>query len=244
MKTHMPTVSALRVCSFYTLLCLFHLPVPDLMTPLMAQEMPTIADTGKTTGNPSIARVPPDQVVSTVNGRVFPPPLTGKERWDRYVKATFTRGPIYFAAFGAALGDQANNNPKEWGRSWGGYFKRAGTMYATFAIQNSTYQAGSAALHNEGRYIPCQCEGGWHRAGYALQMTFLTYHNGHKVLDISQFAGAYGSGMIPILWYPAGYSPTVQGVQNGHAQMGFVLLVREIQEFAPELKRFFRHLKP
>jgi hypothetical protein len=240
----MPTDSALRVCSFYTLLCLFLVAVPGPITPLMAQGMSTVADTGKTTGNPSIARVLPDQTITTVNGRVFPPPLTGKERWDRYVKATFTSGSIYFAAFGAALGDQVNNNPKEWGRNWGGYFKRAGTMYATFAIQNSIYQAGSAALHNEGRYIPCQCEGGWHRAGYALQMTFLTYHNGHKVLDISQFAGAYGSGMIPILWYPAGYSPTVQGVQNGHAQMGFVLLVREIQEFAPELKRFFRHLKP
>jgi len=210
----------------------------------MAQEMPIIDGSDKTLGNASLAKAAPNQTGSIVNGHFFPPTLTGRERWDRYLKQTFTGAPIYFAALGAALGDQASNNPKEWGRNWGGYGKRAGTMYATFAIQNSIYQAGSAALHNEGRYIPCQCKGGWHRAGYALEMTFLTYHNGHKVFDISQFAGAYGSGMIPILWYPAGYSPTVQGVQNGHVQMGFVLVVREVQEFAPELKHFFGHFKP
>jgi hypothetical protein len=206
--------------------------------------MPHPALAGKTTEAPGMVKVPSNQSVSIAAGRIFPPPLTGKERWDRYINQTFTSGPIYFASFGSALGAQATNTPKEWGSSWEGYLKRSGTMYATFAIQNSIYQAGSAALHNEGRYIPCQCEGGWHRAGYALQMTFLTYHNGHKVFDISQLVGAYGSGMIPILWYPAGYSPTVQGVQNGHTQVAFVLLVREIQEFAPELKRFFSHLKP
>jgi hypothetical protein len=188
--------------------------------------------------------MPSDTPVASGRTRVFPPPLTGRERWDRYVHNTFTSGPIYYASFGAALGGQASNTPKEWGRNWGGYGKRAGTMYATFAIQNSIYQAGSAALHNEGRYVPCQCSGGWHRAGYAIEMTFLTYHNGRKTLDVPQFLGAYGSGMIPVLWYPNGYSPTVQGVQNGHVQMGFVGGIRLVQEFAPELKQFFGRFKP
>ena len=180
----------------------------------------------------------------TVNGRFFPPPLTGRERWDKYVKDTYTGWPVYVASLGAALGDQTSNTPEPWGRTWEGYGKRVGTQYASFAIQTSVYQGGSALLGNEGRYVACQCGGGWHRAGYALQMSFLTYHNQKKVLDVPQFAAAYAAGMIPITWYPQGYSVSAQGVQNGTYQLGFVALVREIQEFSPELKRFFRKLKP
>lgn len=36
----------------------------------------------------------------------------------------------------------------------------------------------------------------------------------------------------------------MQGVQNGHVQMGFVGGIRLIQEFAPELKQFFGKFKP
>ncbi len=180
----------------------------------------------------------------TINGRYFPPPMTGKERWDKYVKDTFTTFPIYAASFGAALGDQASNTPKPWGRNFGGYAKRAGSEYAGFAIQTSIYQGGSALLHNEGRYVACQCAGGWHRAGYALEMSFFTYHNQKKVIDVPQIVGAYAGGIIPVTWYPQGYSVSAQGVQNGTYQLGFVVLVREIQEFAPELKHFFGHLKP
>ena len=180
----------------------------------------------------------------TVNGRYFPPPMTGKERWDKYVKDTFTTFPIYVASLGAAIGDQSRNNPEPWGKTWEGYGKRAGTQYATFAIQNSLYQGGSALLHNEGRYVACQCSGGWHRAGYALQMSFFTYHGGKKVPDAPQIVAAYASGIIPMAWYPQGYSVSAQGVQNGTYQLGFVVVVREIQEFAPELKHIFGHFKP
>jgi hypothetical protein len=180
----------------------------------------------------------------TISGRYFPPPMTGKERWDKYVSDTYTSFPIYAASLGAALGDQASNTPKPWGRNFGGYAKRAGSEYAGFAIQTSVYQAGSALLGNEGRYVACQCGGGWHRAGYALQMSFFTYHDRKKVFDAPQIVGAYAAGIIPVLWYPQGYSVSAQGVQNGTYQMGFVVLVREIQEFAPELKHFFGHFKP
>jgi len=180
----------------------------------------------------------------TVNGRFFPPPMTGRERWDKYVKDTYTGFPIYVASLGAALGDQSRNVPQPWGKTWEGYGKRVGTQYASFAIQTSVYQGGAALLGNEGRYVACQCAGGWRRAGYAFQMSFLTYHNQKKVLDVPQFAAAYAAGIIPITWYPQGYSVSAQGVQNGTYQLGFVVLVREIQEFSPELKRFFSKLKP
>lgn len=218
--------------------------------PGVAWESAPTAPTGGATPAPSAeeavatAMMHPGPGGVTVDGRYFPPPLTGKERWDKYVKDTFTGWPVYAASLGAALGDQATNTPEQWGKSWEGYAKRVGTQYASFAIQTSVYEGGSALFRNEGRYVACQCKGGWRRAGYAFQMSFLTYHNQKKVLDVPQFAAAYAAGMIPVLWYPQGYSVSAQGVQNGTYQLGFVVLVRQIQEFAPELKRVFGKFKP
>ena len=147
---------------------------------------------------------PQDTTVASGQARVIPPPLTGQERWDSYIHDTFTSGPIYYASFGAALGGQASNSPKEWERNWGGYGKREGPCTPLLPSRTRSIKRDRPHCTNEGRYVPCQCSGGWHRAGYAIEMTFLTYYNGHKVLDVPQFLGAYGSGMIPVLWYPKG----------------------------------------
>ncbi len=182
--------------------------------------------------------------VGAISSITIPPNPNPKERWDKYARDTFTTAPIYFASFGAASGSQISNSPPAWHRTTGGYFRRVGTVYASFAIQNSVYDAGSALLRTQDDYVHCQCRGGWRRAGHALQMTALTYHNGHKVLDLPQFAGAYAGGMIPILWYPRGYSPFGEGLVDGTAQLGLMFGVNQIREFSPELKRFFRKLKP
>jgi hypothetical protein len=70
-------------------------------------------------------------------------------------------------------------------------------------------------------------------------MTFTTYRqDGRLTLDVPQFAGAYGSGMLSTYWYPHGlYSPLVQGVQFGHEQMGEIAVGNLVQEFGPEMKR-------
>jgi hypothetical protein len=223
---------------------------PDATQPAAAAPVPTGPSADATTLQASATErftEPVEHPIPggvSVGGRYFPPPLTGKQRWDKYVKDTFTGWPVYAASLGAALGDQSRNTPEQWGKSWEGYGKRVGTQYASFAIQTSVYEGGSALLKNEGRYVACQCEGVWKRAGYAFQMSFLTYHNQKKVLDVPQFAAAYAAGMIPVLWYPQGNSVSAQGVQNGTYQLGFVVLVRQVQEFTPELKRFFGRFKP
>ena len=191
----------------------------------------------------SIAQETSD-VVTAPSAVINIPEPTPQQRWNKYVRDTFTTPPIYFASFGAASGSQISNSPPAWHRTTGGYFRRVGTVYASFAIQNSVYDAGSALLHTQNDYVHCNCRGGWRRAGHALQMTALTYRNGHKTLDIPQFAGAYAGGMIPILWYPRGYSPLGEGLVDGTAQLGLMFGVNQIREFSPELKRFFRKLKP
>jgi hypothetical protein len=169
---------------------------------------------------------------------VLPPALSGKERWHLYLDENYLSPGIYFASFGSALGGHAANDPRDWGGGFKGYGGRAASQYGLFAIQNTIHDGGAAALGYEPRYFRCQCTGVWRRTGHAFEMTFLTYdQHGHKRLDLPQLAGAYGSGMISTLWYPKGYSPLVQGVQAGHAQLGFVAGIHLIQEFSPEIKR-------
>jgi hypothetical protein len=131
------------------------------------------------------------------------------------------------------------NDPREWTRSWEGYGKRVGTMFALFTIDTGVHEAGDAALELDPRYFRCRCRGGLRRTWNAFEMSFLAYdREGHKRVDFPQLAGAYGSGMIVTTWYPQSYDLRIQSVQMGHQQMGFVVGVNLIREFSPELKRF------
>jgi hypothetical protein len=113
-------------------------------------------------------------------------------------------------------------------------------------MEEAIHDSGDAALGLDPRYFRCRCAGVWHRSGHALKMTLFAYDaNGNKHLDLPRFVGDYGSAMIVTTWYPTHYSPVVQGVQLGHAQLGMDAGVNVLREFSPELKRFLHklHLK-
>jgi hypothetical protein len=172
-------------------------------------------------------------------------PLSAHQRSDRFFKAYLGSPFTYIAAAGAASGGQIGNDPKQWGRTWEGYGKRVGTTFAMFTIDVGLHEAGDAALGLDPRYFRCRCRGALGRTWNAVEMTFLAYDNsGRKRLDFPQLAGAYGSAMIATTWYPAHYSPLVQGVQMGHQQVGLAVGVNLIREYSPELKRFFGKFKP
>lgn len=165
-------------------------------------------------------------------------PLTADERWHYFWKDTLLSPLAYFGAMGGAFGEQLAHQPRQWGNGFSGYVKRAGANVAQFGIQESIHQGGAALLHTDPRYVPCQCSGGIHRTWYALEMSFLTYRdNGKKTLDLSELAGAYGGAIIAEKLYPSHYSPLVQGVQNGHIQVGANVVINLFKEFKPELDR-------
>jgi hypothetical protein len=135
---------------------------------------------------------------------------------------------------------QADNDPPQWGRNTGGMARRIGSEYGTFVIANSVHEGLGAAMGADPRYFACACKGFFPRTGHALEMTLLTYNrNGHRMLDLPALSGSYSSAMIGTLWWPSHYSPLVQGVQVGHLEVGLAGAVHVVQEFSPELKRFF-----
>jgi hypothetical protein len=170
-------------------------------------------------------------------------PLDGQQRWHRWLMEDGGSPAIHVQSFAAASYLQFIGDPDPWGRTTRGFARRTASSYGGNLIENTVHESLAAAEGTDPRYFACACTGFFRRSGHALKMTFLTYtHGGHETLDIPQLAGVYGSSMIESMWWPRHYTAVVQGVQNGHIQVGLVGGMHLIQEFSPELKRMF-HLR-
>ena len=166
------------------------------------------------------------------------------ERWRNFWNDTLLSPLSYVGVFGGALGQELAGQPRQWGKSFSGYVKRAGVNLIQFGTQETIHQGGAALMHTDPRYLTCHCSGGIRRSWHALEMSFLTYRgDGSKTVDLPQLAGAYGGAIIAEIPYPSHYSPLVQGVQNGHIQVGANVAINLFREFSPELRRLnpFRH---
>ena len=166
-------------------------------------------------------------------------PLTDRQRFQLYLRQTYTTWGIYAktAAFSAA--DQASESPPEWGDGITGYAKRFGSRYGQFAIQNTFSAAGNYLLKYEPRYDRCRCSGFWLRIGHALMRNFVTYNSTEhaKRPQIALYVGAMGAGMIAATWKPGTTDPWRSGYQSVVTQVAFGSCANILGEFAPEIKR-------
>lgn len=170
-------------------------------------------------------------------------PLDGHERWQRWVSEDGRSPAIHVESLATAAYQQTFDVPSAWTRSGGGFARRLGSSYGTNLIQNSVREGMAAAEGTDPRFFPCACTGIFRRGGHVFKMSFFTYnHGGHLTLDAPQIISIYGSSMVEATWWPQHYSALVQGVQAGHIEAGFIGAEHLVQEFAPELKRFF-HLR-
>ncbi len=85
----------------------------------------------------------------TVTGAESYRPLTGKARWNLYLREAFWRPGVFLRAAGPALGAQLNNEPPAWGQGSEGYSKRFANRFGRFALQETYEAAGAAALGHE-----------------------------------------------------------------------------------------------
>jgi hypothetical protein len=170
-------------------------------------------------------------------------PLNGHERWQRWVSEDGRSPAIHVESLATAAYQQTFDVPSAWTRSGGGFARRLGSSYGSNLIQNTVHEGTAGIAGTDPRYFPCACTGLFRRGGHVFKMSFLTYRsNGHLTLDLPQITSIYGSAMVEATWWPDHYSPLVQGVQAGHIEAGFIGAEHLVQEFAPELKRFF-HLR-
>ena len=171
-------------------------------------------------------------------------PLTASQRSSLFFKGYLGSPLAYYESLATSSGQFMIDEPEGWPRTTAGYAERAGTAFTLLVVEEGVREAGDAALGLDPRYYRCRCTGVLHRSGHALKMTFLAYDSaGHLHLDTPRLVGDYGGSMLVTTWYPARNAPLVQGVQMGHAQVGFDVGINLVREFTPELKRFLHHLK-
>ncbi len=168
-------------------------------------------------------------------------PLNSHERWKRYWDESFLSPGLYFAALGSATFAQLANDPPEWRQGAAGYGRRSVSLLGLFAMDVTIHEGGAAVLGYDPRYFHCKCTGLLPRTGHALVWSFITHDNKGRVrIDFPALAGAYGSGMLSMYWYPHRYSPLTDGVRVGTQDLGFQIGVNVLREFGPEIKRVFR----
>lgn len=167
-------------------------------------------------------------------------PLDASERWHEYWKNTLLSPGLFFAALGAASGSQMANDPPEWKQGTQGYAKRTASFVGLFAVQETIHQGGAAALGYDPRFFRCDCKGALRRSAHAFKWSFLTRdREGRTRVDFPTIAGAYGSGMLSMYWYPSRFQPLTDGFRTGNQQMGFVVGINMVKEFSPELRHVF-----
>jgi hypothetical protein len=124
--------------------------------------------------------------------------LSNHQRFQLFLRQSFTTPGVYLKTAFFSLSDQVANSPLEWGDGFGGYAKRTASRYGQFVTQNALAGLGNGLLGYEPRYNRCRCTGFWPRTRHALIRNFVTYDRTEQHLrpQLGMYAGAFGAGVI------------------------------------------------
>jgi hypothetical protein len=171
--------------------------------------------------------------------------LSNRQRFQLFLRQSFTTPGVYVKTALFSLSDQAANSPPEWGDGFGGYAKRTASRYGQFVTQNALAGFGNGLLGYEPRYNRCRCTGFWPRTRHAFARNFVTYDRTEQHLrpQIGMYAGAFGAGVIAGTWQPANPSLIAKGYQGVATQVVFGMCANWLGEFAPDFKRMLQRKK-
>jgi hypothetical protein len=171
--------------------------------------------------------------------------LSNHQRFQLFVRQSFTTPGVYAKTAFFSLADQASNSPPEWGDGFGGYAKRTGARYGQFVTQNALSGMGNALLGFEPRYDRCKCTGFWPRTRHAVLRNFLTYNRTEKELrpQLASYSAAFGAGVVAGTWEPGNPNLVTKGIQGITTQAAFGICANWLGEFAPDIKRVLQKNK-
>lgn len=171
--------------------------------------------------------------------------LSNHQRFQLFLRQSFTTPGVYVKTAFFSLSDQAANSPPEWGDGFGGYAKRTGSRYGQFVTQNALSGVGNGLLGFEPRYNRCQCTGFWPRTRHAFIRNFVTYDRTeqHMRPQLALYAGAFSAGVIAGTWAPGNPDLVPKGYQSVITQAAFGVCANWLGEFAPDFKRILQKRK-
>ncbi len=165
--------------------------------------------------------------------------LDNRQRWQLYIRQTYTTWGIYIKTTLFALHDQARDTNPQWGDGFGGFGKRFGTRQVQFIVQNTTTSLGDGLLGWEPRYDRCRCNGFWPRTRHAVVRNFVTYARDEKSLrpQLMPYIGSFVGGATVATWQPGKTRIYIAGYQGAITQIFVGAGINWIGEFAPEIGR-------
>jgi hypothetical protein len=171
--------------------------------------------------------------------------LTGKQRFQLYLRQTYTTPGIYAKTVFFVIRDQNADSPPDWDGGASGFVKRFASRQGQFIIQNSLQAVGNAAVGWEPRYERCRCEGFWSRTRHAAVRNFVTYARDEESLrpQLMPYAAAFGAAAIAARWQPNNPSPTVRGYQGAITQVFVGVGSNWLGEFMPDILNKLRRKK-
>ncbi len=123
-------------------------------------------------------------------------------RGRAYARALLGPGAILSIGVGTAI-DQSRNDPAEWGDDLPGFWKRLGSNAAENTVDATIHHGLAAVMDRSVVYQKCSCTGFGPRLGHAFLETLTSRDkNGHRMIDLPRFAGAYGGVLIESTWRP------------------------------------------
>jgi len=163
--------------------------------------------------------------------------LTNPQRFQLYLRQSFTTPGIYAKSALFTIGDQISDSPPEW-HGGTGFLQRLGSRHGQFVVQNSMSALGNGLLGYEPRYDRCRCSGWWQRTGHALLRNFITYNKSEKTMrpQVAMYAAAFGAGVVAGTWKPEPRDLVREGYHSAITQVGFGMAANLVGEFAPEIK--------
>jgi hypothetical protein len=184
--------------------------------------------------------VQPDTVATVASSPAYAA-MTSSQRWNDFVTGNLASPMVALRVFSSAAISQIDREPVSYGMGSRGFFARAGSHYARFAVQGSIHSSLAAALGHDTRYVREPERGGWHRAGHALRRTLITRErDGRSVFDVSEITSLYAAPMIASAWHPRRCAPITQGFRAGNFGVGAQAVGNLFREFGPDLKHLLR----
>jgi len=141
--------------------------------------------------------------------------LKRRQRFQLYIRQTYTTPGIYIKTTFFAIHDQITDRNPEWGDGLDGFAKRLGDRQLQFIIQNSVTSLGDGVLGWEPRYDRCRCDRFWPRTRHAIIRNFVTYDRTEKSLrpQLMPYLGAFSASVLATTWQPGNPSWQVRGYQ-------------------------------
>ena len=151
-------------------------------------------------------------------------------------------GPVeQFGAFAGAGLEQWLDRPEEWKQGVVGYTKRLGAADVWLVTQNSIGFGMDSVLKLDPRYHHSHETGFWPRMKDAMEQNFWAYtDSGGRMVNYSEFVGAYGAGFISNLWYPRSANGVSGALERGSIGLAFNTMSNVGREFRPDLMRLFK----